>query len=79
MGQMQVTKDPQRVERSVMLPVMAYLLLLRLYGKDDSLKQEQGFSIFKLKERFIDDVFQDHLFRSDQRWLRKFDDFKAAA
>lgn len=77
MGQMQVTKDPQRVERSIMLPIMAYLLLLRLYGNDDALKH--GFSIFKLKERFIDDVFQEQLFRSDQSWLRKIDKFRAAA
>lgn len=77
MGQMQVTKDPQRVERAVILPVMAYLLLLRLYGKDISLNQ--SFSIFKLKERFIDDVLEKHLFYSDQRWLRKIDKIKAAA
>ncbi len=74
---MQLTKEPQRVERSVMLPVMAYLLLLRLYAKDYSLKD--GFSIFKLKQRFIDDLLQEHLFRSDQRWLRKLDKYKAAA
>ena len=32
LGQMQVTKEKERVERALQLPVMAYLLLLRLYG-----------------------------------------------
>jgi hypothetical protein len=77
LGQMQVTKDPQRVQRAVLLPVMAYLLLLRLYGKELSLNQ--SFSIFKLKQRFIDDAVQEHLFYSDQRWLRKLDKFRTAA
>ena len=77
LGQMQVTSDPQRVERSILLPVMAYLLLLRLYGNDDTSKQ--GFSIFKLKERFIDDVVQEHIIHSDQRWLKKVDKYRAAA
>ena len=34
-GQMQVTKEKERVKRAMLLPVMAYLLLLRLYGKRD--------------------------------------------
>jgi transposase len=77
MGQMQVTKESHRVVRAILLPIMAYLLLLRLYAKDDAFKQ--GFSIFKLKEHFINDVWQQHLFRSDQRWLSKLDKFRAAA
>ncbi len=30
LGRMQVTKEPERVKRSLALPVIAYLLLLRL-------------------------------------------------
>jgi hypothetical protein len=33
LGRIQVTKDPQRVRRAILMPVMAYLLLVRLYGK----------------------------------------------
>jgi hypothetical protein len=45
-GQMQVTKEKERVKRAMLLPVMAYALLLRLYGRD--LKPDQGFTIFQL-------------------------------
>src|SRR5262249_28869093 len=34
LGQMQVTKEERRIQRSIVLPVMAYLLLLRLYGSE---------------------------------------------
>ncbi len=47
LGRMQVTKDPQRVRRATLLPVMAYLLLVRLYGKE--LEPDQGVTIFQLK------------------------------
>jgi len=47
---MQVTKEAERVTRSVALSVLAYLLLVRLYGHDEALCKE--WSRFKLKERF---------------------------
>ena len=50
LGQMQVTKDKARVERSVVLPVLAYLLLLRLYGRSAASRREV--SLFALKQRF---------------------------
>ena len=42
---------------------MAYLLLLRLYGKE--LDPDQGFTIFRLNQRFADEVWQEQLDRSD--------------
>lgn len=35
---MQVTKDPDRVRRSVVLSVLAYLLLVRLCGRGRSVQ-----------------------------------------
>jgi hypothetical protein len=61
----------------VALAVLAYLLLLRLYGRDKSLEKE--FSIFQLKQRFTADVFQDQLHRTEQRWKEKLDQLRAAA
>ena len=77
LGRMQGTRDPDRVARSVALAVLAYLLLLRLYGRDKSLEKE--FSIFQLKQRFTADVFQDQLHRTEQRWKEKLDQLRAAA
>ena len=35
LGRMQVSQDAERVERSVVLPVCAYLLLVHLYGTEE--------------------------------------------
>jgi len=77
LGRMQVTKEPDRVERSVLLPVMAYLLLLRLYGRAAATRQEV--SLFHLKQRFSADVFAEQLNRSEQKWRKKLDQLKLAA
>jgi hypothetical protein len=37
LGEMQVTKDADRVTCSVALSVVTYLLLVRLYGHDEAL------------------------------------------
>ena len=74
---MQVTKEAQRVERWVFLPVMAYLLLLRLYGREATTRQEV--SLFHLKQRFTADVFGEHIQRSEQKWRKKLDQLKLAA
>ena len=76
-GQLQVTKEAERVTRSVTLSVVAYLLLVRLYGHDKTLPQEG--SLFKLKERFTEDVAQEHMRRSELRWQRKLKQLKAGA
>jgi hypothetical protein len=77
LGQMQVTKEKERVERAIRLPVMAYLLLLRLFGKE--LDPDEGFTIFQLKQRFCEQTWQEQLDRSDAKWRKKLDQFKAAA
>jgi hypothetical protein len=58
LGQRQVTTEPRRVERGLLLPILAYLLLLRLYGRD--LSAEPGASIWQLKQRFTEEVYQEH-------------------
>jgi hypothetical protein len=77
LGQMQVTKEAERVTRSVALSVVASLLLVRLYGPDEALRKE--WSLFKLKERFTEDVAQEHMARSALRWQRKLKKFKDVA
>jgi hypothetical protein len=77
LGQMQVTKERERVERSVALSVLAYLLLVRLYGRDEALTKE--WSLFKLKERFIGEVAQDAVWRTELKWQRKLKQFKDVA
>src|SRR3954467_1198451 len=76
LGQMQVTRDAQRVVRALLLPVLAYLLLLRLYGRD--LDPEQGASLFALKQRFAEEVGQEHLEHMERKWRRKLEQVKAA-
>jgi hypothetical protein len=70
LGQMQVTKEAERVTRSVALSVIAYLLLVRLYGQNEVLRKE--WSLFQLTERFPEDVVQEHRRRSELSWQRKF-------
>jgi len=77
LGQMQVTKRAERVERAVVLPVLAYLLLVRLYGREES--EGKGFSLLKLKQQFAEDVFQEQLNRTEQKWRRKLDKYRLAA
>ena len=77
LGQMQVTKERERVERSVALSVLAYLLLVRLSGRDEALTKE--WSLFKLKERFIGEVAQDAVWRTELKWQRKLKQFKDVA
>ena len=77
LGQMQVTKKGERVERSVVLAVLAYLLLVRLYSRDEALTQ--AWSLFKLKEHFIGDVAQDAGRRTELKWQRKLKQFKNVA
>jgi Transposase DDE domain group 1 len=76
-GQMQVTKDKERVTRSVTLSVLAYLLLVRLYGREAASTQE--WSLFKLKERFLGEVAQDAVTRTERKWQRKLQQFKDVA
>ena len=76
-GQMQVTKEAERVERSVVLSVVAYLLLVRLYGRDEALTKE--WSLFKLKERFVGEVAQEAVACTERKWQRKLKQVKDVA
>ena len=51
---MPVTNDKDRVTRSVSLSVLASLLLVCLYGREEA--STKTWSLFKLKERFIGEV-----------------------
>jgi hypothetical protein len=77
LGQMQVTKETQRVERGLLLPILAYLLLLRLYGREFS--PEHGASLWQLKRRFTEEIYQEQYNRSEHRWRKKLDQYRAAA
>jgi hypothetical protein len=77
LGQMQVTKEAERVRRSVALSVVAYLLLVRLYGGDQGLAKE--WSLFKLKEHCIGEVAQEAVLRAERKWHRKLQHFKQIA
>ena len=77
LGQMHVTKDAARMRRVVLLSVLAYLLLVRLYGCEEAYTNES--SLFKLKERFIGEVAQDAVRRTELKWQRKVKQFKEVA
>ena len=77
LGQMQVTKRAERVERAVVLPVLAYLLLVRLYGREES--DGKGVSLLKLKQRFAEDVWAEQMSRTAQKWRKKLDQYRLAA
>jgi len=77
LGRMQVTGKPGRVVHALLLPVLAYLLLLRLYGR--TLDPEQGASLYVLKQHFREEVVQEQLKRTERKWRRKLEQIKAAA
>jgi Transposase DDE domain len=77
LGQMQVTRKPERVVHALVLPVLAYLLLLRLYGRE--LEPDQGATLHALKQRFTEEVLKEHLERSERKWREKLKQAQAAA
>jgi hypothetical protein len=68
-GQHQVTKDAARVERSVAVSLMAYLVLLRVRAKD--IRPGQPWSAFALKHRFAWEVNLQHFKRAAQQAARR--------
>lgn len=52
LGRMQVIQDAERVERSVALPVCAYLFVVHLYGREQGASKD--WSLFQLKQRFTE-------------------------
>ena len=77
LGQMQVTRDADRVARSVALSVCAYLLLVRLYGRDE--EAGQPWSLFRLKQRFQADLMREEIDRTERKWKRKLKQYEGAA
>ncbi len=77
LGQMQVSQDADRVERSVILPVCAYLVLIHLYGREQA--GNPGWSLFQLKQRCTEALMQDQVNRVEQKWQHKFNKIKEAA
>jgi Transposase DDE domain len=77
LGRIQVSQDADRVERSVILPVCAYLLLVRLYGNEERARKD--WSLFQFKQRFTEECLQDQVHRVEQKWLRKWHQIKQVA
>ena len=77
LGQMQVTRDADRVARSVGGAVCADLLLVRLYGRDA--KSGQPWRLFRLKQRFQADLMQNEIDRTERKWKRKLKQYETAA
>lgn len=69
LGQHQVTKEPQRIERSVALAVMASLLLLKFRAHD--IPEQGPWSAFMLKQNFRWQLGQAQMERSIEQRLRK--------
>jgi hypothetical protein len=70
MGQHQVTKHVDRVERSVAVAIMAYLLLLKLRAKD--IPTDRPWSAFRLQRALAWEVIQEQSERSARQIARKW-------
>ena len=68
-GQHQVTRDAARVERSVAVTLMAYLVLLRVRARD--IRPGQPWSAFALKHHFAWEVSAQHFRRCAQQQARR--------
>jgi Transposase DDE domain len=68
LGQHQVTKDPQRVERSVAMSVMAYLMIVKFRAQD--IPEQGPWSLFTLKQHFTWQLGQAQIERSVEQRLR---------
>jgi len=68
LGQHQVTKDPQRIERSVAIAVMAYLLLLKFRAPD--IPEQGPWSAFTLTRNFTWQMAPAQVERSVEQRLR---------
>jgi DDE family transposase len=78
LGHAQVTKDAARVERSVAVTLMAYLVLLRLQAKH--IKPGAAWSAFALKQRFAWEVGAQQINRTTQQeTLKEIKKLKLAA
>ncbi len=77
LSQRPVTNDTERVTRAVSLSVLAYLLLVCLYGRAQA--STKAWSLFKRTERFIGEVAHEAVRRTERKWQRKFQQCKDVA
>jgi hypothetical protein len=70
LGQHQVTKQVERVERSVAVAIMAYLLLLKLRAQD--IPADRPWSALRLQRAFAWEVVQSQCERSARQMARKW-------
>ena len=77
LGQAQVTKDAKRVERSVALSLMAYLMLIKFRWQD--IPQNGPWSAFELKRNFAFDITKKQLIHSFELKLRNIQKQRLAA
>jgi hypothetical protein len=70
LGQHQVTNQVDRVERSVAVVIMAYLLLLKLQAK--AMPADRPWSAFRLQHTFAWEVVQAQCERSARQLARKW-------
>jgi len=77
LGQHQVTKDPQRVEHSVAISIIAYLMLLKFRAQD--IPERGSWSVFTLKRNFTWQITQAQIERSVEQRLRKAHQQRRAA
>lgn len=64
LGQMQVTRDSGRVERSIALGMMSYLCLLRMSLKANP--QESSWSLFQAKWKLLAMIFEETHFKKGE-------------
>jgi hypothetical protein len=69
LGQPQVTKAPQRVERSVAIAVMAYLMIVKFHARE--IPERGAWSMLTLKRSFMWQVAQGQIERSVEKRLQK--------
>lgn len=70
LDQPQVTSKADRVERSVAIAIMAYLLLLKLRAKD--IPVDRPWSVFRLQRAFAWELVQAQSERSARQLVRKW-------
>ena len=74
---MQVTRDADRVARSVALSACASVLLAHLPGREET--SGQPWSLFRLTQRFRADLMREHIDRTERKWKRKIKQYEDAA
>jgi len=77
MGQAQVTKEPRRVERSVALSLMAYLMLIRFRHTD--IPAQGAWSAFTLKRNFAWEIMQQQIEHTWTGRLKRWKQLNQAA